>query len=69
MGLTALIIPFFATFPKLIQHSPFTNFGKFCQSPLLFRTPRLLIHVHSRGKVTKLFVVHVVSSILHKIVC
>ena len=43
-----LVIPFFATLPKLIQHSPFINFGEFCQPPLLFQTPRLLIHVHSR---------------------
>ena len=38
-----LIIPFFATLPNLIQHSPFINFGEFCQPP---QTPRLLIHVH-----------------------
>ena len=42
-----LIILFFATLPNLIQHSPFINFGEFCQPPLLFQTPRLLIHVHS----------------------
>ena len=45
-----LIIPFFATLPNLIQHSPFINFGEFCQSPLLFQTPRLLIHVRSRQR-------------------
>ena len=45
-----LIIPFFATLPNLIQHSPFINFGEFCQPPLLFQTPRLLIHVHSRQR-------------------
>ena len=39
-----LIIPFFATLPNLIQHSPFINFGEFCQPP------RLLIHVHSRQR-------------------
>ena len=44
-----LIIPFFATFLNLIQHSPFINFGEFCQSLLLFQTPRLLIHVHSQS--------------------
>ena len=43
-----LIIPSFTTLPSLIQHSLFINFGGFCQSPLLFQTPRLLIHVHSR---------------------
>ena len=43
-----LIIPFFATLRNLIQSSPFINFGGFCQPPLLFQTPRLLIHVHSR---------------------
>ena len=40
-----LIIPIFATL--LNQHSPFISFGEFCQLPLLFETPRLLIHVHS----------------------
>ena len=45
-----LIIPFFATLPNFIQHSPFINFGEFCQPPLLFQTPRLLIHVHSRQR-------------------
>ena len=45
-----LIIPFFATLPNLIQHSPFNNFGEFCQPPLLFQTPRLLIYVHSRQR-------------------
>ena len=45
-----LIILFFATLPNLIQHSPFINFGEFCQPPLLFQTPRLLIHVHSRQR-------------------
>ena len=29
-----LIIPFFATLPNLLQHSPFINFGEFCQPPL-----------------------------------
>ena len=43
-----LIIPFFATLPNLIHHSPFINFGEFYQSPLLFQIPRLLIHMHSR---------------------
>ena len=43
-----LIIPFFATLPNLIQHSPFINFGEFYQPPFLFQTHRLLIHVHSR---------------------
>ena len=43
-----LIIPFFATLPNIIQHSPFINFEELCQPPLLFQTPRLLIHVHSR---------------------
>ena len=43
-----LIILFFATIPNLIQHASFINFGEFCQTPLLFQTPRLLIHVHSR---------------------
>ena len=43
-----LIIRFFVTPANLIQHSPFINFGEFCQPPLLFQTPRLLIHVHSR---------------------
>ena len=42
-----LIIPFFATFSNLIQHSMFINFGEFFQPPLLFQTPCLLIHVHS----------------------
>ena len=41
-----LIIPSLATLPKLIQHSLFINFGGFCQPPLLFQTPGLLIHVH-----------------------
>ena len=45
-----LIIPFFTTLPNLIQHSPFINFGEFCQPPLLFQTPRLSIHVHSRQR-------------------
>ena len=45
-----LIIPFFATLPNLIQHFSFINFGEFCQPPLLFQTPRLLIHVHSRQR-------------------
>ena len=45
-----LIILFFATLPNLIQHSLFINFGEFCQPPLLFQTPRLLIHVHSRQR-------------------
>ena len=45
-----LIIPFFAILPNLIKHSPFINFGEFCQPPLLFQTPRLLIHVHSRQR-------------------
>ena len=45
-----LIIPFLATVPNLIQHFPFINFGEFCQSPLLFQTHRLLIHVHSRQR-------------------
>ena len=31
-----LIFSFFATLPNLIQHSPFINFGEFCQLPLLF---------------------------------
>ena len=26
-----------------IQHSPFINFGEFCQSPVFFQTPHLLI--------------------------
>ena len=43
-----LIIPFLATFSNPIQHSPFINFGEFYQPLLLFQTPRLLIHVHSR---------------------
>ena len=43
-----LIFFFFCHLPKLIQHSPFINFGQFCQPFLLFQTPRLLIHVHSR---------------------
>ena len=44
-----LIISFFATIPNLIQYASFINFGEFCQPPpLLFQTPRLLIHVHSR---------------------
>ena len=42
-----LIILFFATLPNLIQHSMFINFGEFCQPPLLFGTPCLLMHVHS----------------------
>ena len=45
-----LIIQFFATLPNLIQHSPFINFGEFYKPPLLFQTPRLLIHVHSRQR-------------------
>ena len=45
-----LIIPFFATLPNLIQYSPFINFGEFGQPPLLFQTPRLLIHVHRRQR-------------------
>ena len=48
VGTPHLIIPFFATLPNLIQHSQFINFGEFCQYPLLFQIPRLLIHVHSR---------------------
>ena len=43
-----LIMPFFATLPSLIQHSPFIDFGEFYQHLLLFQIPRLLIHVHSR---------------------
>ena len=42
-----IIIPFFATLPNLIRHSSHINYGEFCQPPLLFQTPRLLIHVHS----------------------
>ena len=34
-----LIIPFFATLPNLIQHSPFINFGKFYQPPFYSRLP------------------------------
>ena len=45
-----LIIPFLATLPNLIQHSPFINFGEFFQSSILFQTPCLLIHVHSRQR-------------------
>ena len=45
-----LFFPFFATPTNLIQHSPVISFGEFCQSPLLFQTPRLLIHVHDRQK-------------------
>ena len=45
-----LIILFFATLPNLIQHSPFIDFREFCQPPLLFQIPRLLIHVHSRQR-------------------
>ena len=45
-----LIIPFFAILPNLIKHSPFINFGEFCQPPLLLQIPRLLIHVHSRQR-------------------
>ena len=37
----------FATLPNPFQHYPFINFGEFCQLPLLFQTPHLLIHVHS----------------------
>ena len=44
------VSPFFAILRNLIQHSPFVNFGEFCQPPLLFQTPRLLIHVHSRQR-------------------
>ena len=44
-----LIIPFFATLPNLIQHSPFINFGEFCQPPLLFQTPLLLIYAVDSG--------------------
>ena len=40
----------FATLPNLIQHSPYINFGEFWQSPLLFQSSRLLIHVHSRQR-------------------
>ena len=29
---------------------PVMNFGEFCQCPLLFQTPRLLSHVHSRQR-------------------
>ena len=46
--LRLLNIPFFAYLPNLIQHSPFINFGEFCQPPILFQTPRLLIYLHSR---------------------
>ena len=42
-----LIILFFATLSNLIQHSLFTNFGEFCQPPLLFQTHCLIIHMHS----------------------
>ena len=45
-----LIIPFFATLPNLIHHSPFINFGEFCQPVLLFQTPRLLIDTHSQQR-------------------
>ena len=45
-----LIIPFFATLPNIIQHSPFINFEEFFQHPLLFQTPRLLTHVHSQQR-------------------
>ena len=45
-----LIIPFFATLRNLIQHSPFINFGEFCQPPLLLQTPRFLIHVNSQQR-------------------
>ena len=45
-----LIIPFFATLPNFIQQSLFINLEEFCQSLLLFQTPRLLIHVHSRQR-------------------
>ena len=38
-----LIIPFFATLTNLIQHSLFINCGEFCQSPLLFQTPCLVM--------------------------
>ena len=34
-----LIIPFFTTLPNLIQHSPFINFGGFCQPPFYSRLP------------------------------
>ena len=40
-----LIIPFFVTPPPTL-----INFGEFCQPPLLFLTPRLLIHGHSRQR-------------------
>ena len=57
-----LIIPIFATLLNLIQHSLFISFGEFCQLPLLFQTPRLLINswaqsaavASSLGKATKL---------------
>ena len=45
-----LIIPFFATLPNLIHHSLFINFGEFCKLSLLFQTPHLLIHAHSRQR-------------------
>ena len=45
-----LIILFFATLPNLIQQTPLINYGEFCQLPLLFQTPRLLIQVHSRQR-------------------
>ena len=45
-----LTILVFGTLPNLIQHSPSINFGEFCQPLLLFQTPRLLIHVHSRQR-------------------
>ena len=46
-----LIIAFFTTLPKLIQHSPFINFGKFCQPLLLFQTPRLFMCTVDSGSV------------------
>ena len=43
-----LIILFFATFPNLIQHFPFIDFGELCEPLLFCQTPCLKIHVHSR---------------------
>ena len=47
-GTTCLLPAVFYHLPNLIQHSPFINFGEFCQSSLLFQTPHLLILVDSR---------------------
>ena len=36
--------------PQPYSALPFINFGEFCQFPILFQTPRLLIHVHSQQR-------------------